>query len=108
MCGSEGTGAGADAGRPDRDNPGTAEWGLRTADELQAHQFEVRGSSGPRLIRRRAIDRRDLAADHSQVHRELAAMMDLVADHEERELDGLILAGRFRRDEEGHRLQLGL
>jgi len=57
----------------------------------------------PGLIRRRTVDRRHFAAAHPDVHRHLAAVMDLVVEHEVRERRARHVAHLLRAGEELHR-----
>src|SRR6185295_1108937 len=58
----------------------------------------------PGLVRGRPVDRRHLAVRHPQVHRELAAVMHAVHQHEPQDVHLAEVAHLLGRDEELHRL----
>src|SRR5947199_10331979 len=54
----------------------------------------------PGLVRRRPVDRRDLAVRHAEVHRELAAVVDAVHQHEPQHIHLPHVTHLLRRHEE--------
>src|SRR2546430_9601054 len=61
------------------------------------------GNSTPLLIRGWPVNRRDFPARHAQVHRELAAMMDLIVQKEPQDIESPQITLLFRAGLEFHR-----
>src|SRR5213594_707973 len=59
--------------------------------------------SEPGLVGGWSVDRRHLSAGHTEIHAQLAAVVNLVGEHEPEELHLRQVAHRLRRREERHR-----